>query len=205
MTEDLETVKISRGTFSRLQEMGVPLVDTPESIIVELLEYYENNQASARCQAATETEETHKLEAESGDLVFSSSNLPDLLHTKIKRAVVDGERVDCGMWQMMLVFLLEKAYEICGNGEDVISICNVLQIVEGKSHKNGWHYIHGLDLSFRTVCANRACRQIDDLARTIRAQVTLHIVWRDKDRAAYRGKTARLELGDGAGNETQGP
>jgi len=200
--EDYEKIALSRTTFSRLQGIGEPLVDTAESVIIKLLDFYDNQTAPSP-QMADETEECFTATERASDLVFFPGSLPRLLHAKIKRVIVDGEQQDCDCWQDVVEFLLVKACEKHENVEHVISLCKApnrkLRVVRGERGMPGWRYIGRVDLSFRRIDADGCCLQIDALASAIGVRVTLDIQWLQIDKADYPGRDARLELGYSAG------
>src|SRR5271170_598125 len=89
--------ELSKATFARLQKHAVPLIDTLETVVNRILDFYERENSPVRKKAPSEER-----------LRFSPTTVPDLRHTKIISARLDGEELDVN-WNSLLVSAIRKS------------------------------------------------------------------------------------------------
>ena len=178
------TVDIERRTFERLQEHAKPFVDTPDAVI--------NRALDALDRATPHAEPDLEPQTASSDWISLDANdpLPDLRHTRILAAAVDGNRVKAN-WNNVLRQVLVLALEVVGGLDELRCRCAV-NLVSGVKEDEGYRYVAEADFSFQGVNANAAANAVVALAKDVGLTLELDFEWRPKPQAAYPGRRARL-------------
>ena len=91
----MPTVEISDATFRRLQAHAKPLVDTTDSVIDRLLDYFEDAHPDTPA-GTTAVEDPARL------IRFAPHDLPSLTHTKLRKAVFDGRELARPNWNELV-------------------------------------------------------------------------------------------------------
>lgn len=179
-------VELSDATFSRLQNLAVPLVDkTAEDVINKLVSFYEEKQAAQASTAPRQTSEPLKQ--------FGPSNLPQLTHTKILSAKVDGIQLPKTNWNGLLLDLIRRARDRLTNGEQPNRLI-IVNFVPGKKDDEGYKFIPEVDLSVQGQDANNAARGACHIARQLGLSLEVDFLWRNKEKAEHPGETGRLSV-----------
>jgi hypothetical protein len=179
-------IAIDQSTFERLQRHAKPFVDTPDTVVNRALDALERRKGPASAQASTS----------SGQRRIDPQDLPNLRHTKILQASLDGNRVTKPNWNMLLERVLNRA-TIGGADRDELSELCPVNMVQGRKEDEGYRYLEELDVSIQGMSANDACRALVVAAQSIAIQVEIVVMWRAKEGAAFPGEKARLHIASG--------
>lgn len=180
------TITMSDETFSMLQALAKPFVDTPESVISALAE------AELGRRGRTSNGNAH-AEIQPESILKLSPDAPDnLAHTRILSAKVDGRPLHRPKWNGMLDYLHTLGRERLGTFE-ALRHASGANLREGRYEENGYRYVPDADLSIQGVDANLAWDHSLRLARELEIPIQLKIEWRDKEDAAHPGREAILE------------
>lgn len=176
-------VTIEQSTFERLQRHAKPLVDTPNSVIVRALNALDEKETSG---AASQ-------DPTAGIMEFSPKGpLPDVMHTRMLAASIDGQSVTAN-WNHVLRCLLLRAMERYGDIDQLRRRCAV-NIVPGMKDDEGYRYLPQAGVSYQGVNANAAASAIVALANDLGIALDVNFQWRDKMQAAHRGRRARIRI-----------
>jgi hypothetical protein len=180
------TITVSDETFSMLQALAKPFVDTPESVIATLAEAELERRGQARNgdpAGAVRNKEIVPLSPDAPD---------DLTHTRLLSAKIDGQPLHRPKWNGVLDHMHILARERMGSFEALRRVSGA-NLREGKYEESGYRYLPDADLSIQGVDANLAWDHSLRLARALKVPIQLRIEWRDKEGAAHPGKEALLE------------
>lgn len=174
------TIELSDSTHSRLVELMGP-DDTTESAVLRLLDFYGvqmGNSGGALPQRAAENE-----------LRFKGVETPDLTHTSVLMAQIDGLELPRAKWNTILSHLAVTAFK--KGAADVTSLV-ISGIAPGKRTDSGYKFYPEANISIQGQDANDAWRLSLALANRLNADLLVECVWRNKEKAAYPGKKAVL-------------
>jgi hypothetical protein len=173
-------VELSKHTFARLQKHAVPLVDSIETVVARVLDFYERGMAtSARTLAAD-----YKLK-------YSLSNVPDLKHTKIISAQLDGVELENVNWNSLLIQAVWKA-GITSKKPDELKRLIIANFVIGQKEDEGYRFFPRVGISIQGQDANSAAKAAFHIAHQRGWKLNIEFLWRDKEGAARPGKMAFL-------------
>ena len=180
----MPTVDIEQRTFERLQEHAEPFIDTPDAVI--------NRALDALARATPHTELEHEPQTISADWMSLNANdpLPDLTHTRMLAAAVDGSHVKAN-WNNVLRQVLVLAHKKVGNLDELGRRCSV-NLVAGVKNDEGYRHVAEAGISFQGLNANAAANAVVALARDVGMALKLDFEWRRKPHAAHPGRRARL-------------
>lgn len=162
----MAVIRISDETFDRLKDIAEPLVDTPNKVINRLLDFYQNK---------------NQLEPNSSTIEkFDPEQPPDLKFSKILEATVSyGVSYSACNWNQLNRLAIKIIYESWADpgyctieddderismAFDIINMPNV-NVRRGYYDLDGYHYDPEINVSIQNVEANRAWKNIYDLAR----------------------------------------
>ena len=172
-------IPIEKSTFERLQQHAKPLVDTPDSVIVRALD------------ALDQSIPTRERSVEA--MTFGPSGpLPDVKHTRMLAASIDGRSVKSN-WNNVLRFMLIRAKDHYGDFEQLRRRCAV-NIVPRAKGDDGYRHLPQAGLSYQGVNANAAANAIVALAKDIGAALDVDFEWRDKEQAAHPGRRGQIQV-----------
>jgi hypothetical protein len=174
-------VRISDLTFGRLQKHAVPFVDTPETVISKILEFYESH---GHQQSSTPKDRLHVTGG-----VFDPDNHPDLHHTRIIAAEFDGRQASG--WNELVRVAHARAMEHFRTFEALRS-ASLSNISSGQRNVEGFHYAPEIDISIQYADANMAWRNALHLARKLSCAIHAEFEWRNKKGAALPGQSGVL-------------
>ena len=172
-------IAIEQSTFERLQQHASPLVDTPDSVIARALD--------ALDQSRRTQERGLDIMA-----IGPSVPLPDVKHTRMLAASIDGQSVKSN-WNNVLRLMLIRAKEHYGDFEHLRRRCAV-NIVPRAKDDDGYVHLPQAGLSYQGVNANAAANAMVALAKDIGAALDVDFEWRDKEQAAHPGRRARIQI-----------
>ena len=179
------SVELSSATFSRLQNHAVPLVDTIETVINRLIDAYETKGNTPSQGSGGET----KIK------VFNPSAPPDLTHTKVLSAMVNGSTLGHGQdnWNGVLNAVVHLAWAQASS-TDAFKKLMAVNFVDGQKTDEGYRFLADLGISVQGQDANGAWRGVAHIAKKLGLPVTVTFAWREKAGAAFPGVTGSLAL-----------
>lgn len=186
-------IELSDSTFSRLQAHAVPLVDSPETMILRLLDAYEGKR-----EEGEEAQQSGPRDVRD----FDPFNPPDLTHTKVLTAMFAGSVVEPaethwnGLMNAAVRFAFTKA-----QGREALAKLILINFAIGKKEDEGYRLLEGTGLSVQGQDANSAWRAVAHIARRLGPSVNVIFVWRHNERAAFPGVTGQMRI---AGTTTAG-
>lgn len=175
-------IELSEATFARLERLAVPFVDkTAEDVIIKLANFYEARQATQAPPVSNQRAEPLKR--------FSASSLPDLTHTKILSARIDGIQLPKITWNGLLLDLVRRTRDRLTNGEKPNRLI-IVNFVPGRKEDEGYKFLPDVGLSIQGQDANNAARGACHIARQLGLSIEVEFLWRAKEGAAHPGETA---------------
>src|ERR1700679_3459198 len=99
MEAKMDRVDLSSETFSRLQKHAVPLIDTLETVIARLLDFYEDAERSTQ---VTSSEAAPKAKM-ARRRAYGLADMPDLKHTKLLSVQLDDQEIENINWNGLLL------------------------------------------------------------------------------------------------------
>src|SRR5262245_34810025 len=124
-------IDISDATFSRLQGYATPLVDSVETALIKVLDLADF--------ASTGGTKPHVNSA--------TLSAPDLTHTALKSATVDGKAlppVACN-WNGVMMWVAEEAAKHLPKGKHIADLI-VVNHVQGQKEDNGYKFLPSLGI-----------------------------------------------------------
>ena len=208
----IRKIEVSLETYDRLQRRAVPFEDSPDSVIVRLLDESstEGNGRPAGEPAVNETDgggdaasgsgpalsvQGFGAEAEIDVAVDDAFNPPSLKHTKMLRAEVDGGEVRKANWTSVRQAVVAMALDRGGyNLRRLLEVCP-MNAVETRKNNEGYTYYEDLGVSIQGQDANHAWQATAAVARALGVGVMVWFQWRTKPDAAHPGKWGLLTIG----------
>jgi len=182
----MQQIDISDSDYKYLQSLAVPFEDTPATILSKVLEKYKEMD----CELEVETPQTRMSLHENS--IFSMKNLPNVSFTKIRSASISGIKCKTLNWNNILEEMIEKALHV--NDFESVRKKLSLQMKKGKFTESGYRFIESLDISFQGVDAQRACKNISELAAHLGLTVEITLLWDDKPKAQFPGEEGTLRF-----------
>jgi hypothetical protein len=179
-------ITLSDETFSMLQALAQPFVDTPESVISVLAK------AELERMGRTGSDGSCGRTGQKQVLRLSPDSHADLTHTRLLSATVDGRPIHRPKWNGLLDHLHILARQRLGSF-DTLRRASGANIREGRYEEDGYRYLPEADLSIQGVDANLACDHSLTLARALKTPIQLRVEWRKKEGAAHPGEEATIE------------
>jgi hypothetical protein len=179
-------VQIADETLARLQKLAIPLVDTADTVINRIIDAYENG--SARYTGEKLAEIAYKGRP------FDAASPPDLTHTKVLSAKLDGSALAKGAnWNGLLKQAIRLAKQRTKSIDDLKRLVIVNHVV-GQKDDEGYEYLADAGLSVQGQDAKAAWRGTAHIARQLGISVEVVFLWRHKEKAAFPGETGRLAV-----------
>ena len=182
----MQKVTLEQATFERLQLHAKPLVDTIDTVVNRALDALERDIPIPPSQPLRQPAMVPERE-------FDWRTPPDVSHTRLSDAVLQGQRIDRPNWILLLKQMLMLAMERVSDFDAVRSICPV-NMVRGRKDDEGYRYLSDIDLSFQGASANDSLRALVTVARGLGVEFEIGFSWRQKENAAYPGEKARLKV-----------
>jgi len=114
---------------------------------------------------------------------------PDLRYTVITEGRMGSE--SCRKWNHLVRAGIEIAHTR-GNTHHELSQWLTANVVKGAVRDRGFHHVDAAGVSFQGMDANRAWENALILARKLSVKVEVRFSWRNKEGAAFPGKTGIL-------------
>ncbi len=181
------SVELSPGTFTRLQGRAVPLVDSIETVINRLIDYYESKEGAP--DSATTPGKHENIRQ------FNPSAPPDLTHTKVLEIEFRGKSLEQGQknWNGLLNAAVRAAKSAAKSTAEFKKLL-VVNFVDGQKNDEGYRYLSDVGISVQGQDANGAWKGACHIAQQLGYPLTTTFVWREKDGAAFPGMTGRLTV-----------
>ncbi len=188
-------VELSSPTFRRLQKLATPLVDTIETVINRLLDQHEQENLQHRMSreldpASKPAALNHPVSPPTDAATFDPASPPDLRHTKVLSARLDGSDVDAS-WNALLVEAIKRAR---ARGHEELRRVVIVNYVRGRKEDEGYKYLADVGISVQGQDANGAWRGTFHIAQQLGLGLEVDFVWRHKDGAARPGEFGTLRL-----------
>ena len=176
-------IAVKQSTFERLQRHAEPLVDTADKIVNRALDALEQSGGHAAVERGPSISERW----------IDPNDLPNLTHTKVLDASLDGDILAKPNWNQILENILIRAMKRLADFGSLRKHCPV-NMVQGRKENEGYRYLSEIDLSVQGQPANEACRALVNAAQSLGFELEVTFEWRSKEGAAYPGERARLSL-----------
>ena len=198
------TIEVSQKTYDRLQQKAVPFEDTPDAVIIRLL-----NESAAKGDGSPPLGvglisnggvAANIPHLPGGDLdvdvaIDDPFDPPSLKHTKVFRAEVDGREVAKANWTIVRQSVVAIALGQANNNlRRLLEVCP-MNAVDGIKKDEGYTYYENLGVSIQGQDANHAWQAAAAPARALGVSVKVWFQWRTKPDAAYPGKWGLLRIG----------
>lgn len=175
---------IQDSTFERLQRHAKPLIDTLDTVINRALDALEQIEGHPALGSEGSGEAERRIDPRA---------LPELTHTKVLDASIDGEPMARANWNLLLEAMLRHAMKRVGTFDKLRKLCPV-NMVKGRKEDEGFSYLSDIDVSVQGQDSNGACRAVVTAAQGLGIAVEIGFMWRLKESAAYPGERARLQV-----------
>jgi len=182
----MRSIEIQDSTFSRLQALAEPLVDTVETVIVRLLDQAESADNIPAALRRARSDESVRI--------IDPASLPNMIHSKVVGASVNGKRPPKINWNSVLNTMLREGMKKSNNFQALYRIAGI-NMVEGYKTDDGFSYLDGIDISVQGQDSNHACRAAVAIAEEIGVTLDLEVLWRNKPGAAYPGEHGQIRIG----------
>jgi hypothetical protein len=179
-------VQIADETLARLQKLAIPLVDTVDTVINRIVDAYENDRA--KDTGAKPAELAYKGRA------FDAANPPDLTHTKVLSARLDGTALaKSANWNGLLKQAIRLAKQRSKSIDELKRLVIVNHVI-GQKDDEGYEFLADAGLSVQGQDAKAAWRGTAHIAQQLGITVEVIFLWRHKNKAAFPGETGRLAV-----------
>lgn len=179
-------IAIENSTFERLQRHARPLLDTPDTVVNRALDALEKN-----------SELVSKRDSPLQHRQIDPRKLPDLKHTKVLDATLNGEQIVRPNWNRLVEQVLRRAREQFPDFDDLRKVC-LVNMVRGRKEDEGYRYFSEMDISIQGLSANNACAALVNSVPSLDVQLDFTFRWRSKEGADFPGEVAHLTLGSTA-------
>jgi hypothetical protein len=177
-------IAIADATLARLQKHAVPLLDTFDTIINRIVDAYEAHNGEGTVAAASEPVDTTRT--------FEASSPPDLTHTKVLSAKLDGSPLAKGVnWNGLLKQAVGLAKSRVKTSDELKRLV-IVNFVPGKKDGDGYEYLPDAAVSVQGQDANNAWRGTLHIAQQLGVSVEVVFLWRHKEKAAFPGESGRF-------------
>ena len=181
-----KVIKIEQATFRRLGQHAETF-ESEDALINRILDAFEKQHPKPKPTPRDPREKFRDLE------IISEKNLPDLKHTKIIRALVDGVPIQKLAWRYVLDQVListeKQNYDISQIARRVS-----LNIVTGFRKGKGYTYIEDINISVQGMSANKTCQASIQIAQKIGVEIDIRFQWNFKDKAQRPGEFGRIKI-----------
>jgi hypothetical protein len=174
------SINVTDPTFARLQKFAKPLIDTPESVIIRLMDAFEKRQSVSPPNGAKE---------------YGVGAAPNLTHTKVLSIELNG--AECPKsetnWNRLLDDVINQAAKKL---KDVTALKELLVVnhVIGKKEDQGYRYLATAGISVQGQDANSAWKAVAHIIKSMNFSCRVIFMWYDNDKAAHPGQTGKFTL-----------
>jgi hypothetical protein len=182
---EMRQVEIFDPDYQRLQDIAVPFVDTPATVIARLLDEHIRTSGAAGEAATASTSGTDAL-------VFGPESVPPLTHTKVMSAIFDQQAAHKPTWDSLVRAALIRTKRSYATVEELRRVSGA-NIVAGFKDDEGYKPLDGHGFSFQGVSAEDAIKVVLRCARALRCPFSVEFVWRDKEGAHRPGRRGLIQ------------
>lgn len=182
-------IRISTETFSMLQKVAQPLVDTPDSAIRKALVAYLEMQSSDST-TGTSRNSVPTLPHAHGVMTFDPDTPPDLTHASFKTGFVADRPVD--KWNRLLIEAHAKAFESVGKDIAALQRISEANIRQEETTEAGFKPVNDFGFSVQGVESNKAWSISRGLAKKFGFPISIEFRWQQKEGAAFPGQAGRI-------------
>ena len=181
----MRQIEIFDPDYQRLQDIAVPFVDTPATVIARLLdEHGPLNGAVGEAVAASG--------GDTDALIFGPESVPPLTHTKVMSAIFDQQAAQKPTWDALVRAALIRTKRSYATVEELRRVSGA-NIVAGSKDDEGYKPLNGNGFSFQGVSAEDAIKIVLRCARALRCPFSVEFVWRDKEGAHRPGRRGIIQ------------
>jgi hypothetical protein len=184
-------VTVQPSTYERLEKHAKAFVDTPETVILRALDALEAAKGEDAPVNGRGPEPERRIDPRA---------LPNLTHTKVLDASIDGKAIAKPNWNLLLEEMVRRAMKRAGSLEKVRQLCPV-NMMKGRKEDEGYSYLPDIDVSVQGQDANGACRAIVTAAQGLGVALEIGFMWRLKEAAAHPGEHARIVVANSRARE----
>lgn len=182
----MPSVMLSEKSFNELKSLAEPFVDTPESLIAELI--------SAEVQRRGKSiaiPGSPKSNGSSGRRLSPDTH-ESLKHTRLLAAAVGDREIHRPKWNSLRDYLHVVGLKKLGSFVELRKASGA-NIRQGKYEEDGYKYLPDADISIQGADANLAWSQSLRLARALGVRLQVEFEWRNKSDAAHPGEIGTIE------------
>lgn len=176
----MKSIQISNELYRRFEKLGVPFVDTHESLMDRLISFGEIHSQSLQDQA-----KSGRVLSEQ-KLSFSFSEPPNMTHTQILSWKLNGKALRQKTWNNIIEELLCILHE---QNIDILHQSSV-NVKKGNIRDKGYKHIPEIGVSYQGLSAEDAFRAIKEFSEKYKLDVSIRFYWRDKPNAQFPGTEA---------------
>lgn len=193
-------IEIQQATFERLQHHAKPLIDTFDTVInqaLDALELEDKNLSSTKKmhKPSDDLPNSEDDDLSNEVLTFAYRKLPNVRHSKILEASIDGVSVYKPNWQSLVSNLIVRAmkkYNV--NFDELCDHCKGVKMFDGKRNDRGFVYYPEIKISIQRMGANVACGALKAISHRLELDLKIDFEWRNKEGAVHPGERGRLDF-----------
>ncbi|MGL4310312.1 MAG: T4SS efffector SepA family protein [Paracoccaceae bacterium] len=185
----MKTINISDESYAFLQDDAKAFVETEPAMVLSRLI---GEVLSFRAEKAEPHPIDKKQKGPSTSVLLSKApNLPDVSHTEVLDARINGAFIKNRSWQHALVAAVDAAI---ADGADVTEVVGRLSVkhLEGTTEMSGYYFSKAAGISLQGASANRILKQVYKLAEAYHLDIEIDWRWYGKPEAAYPGKSGKF-------------
>jgi hypothetical protein len=178
-------IEVSDETFSGLQALAMPFVDTPDAVIAKLLHSSDADSAPALAP---------KVPSTLGIIEFPASKVPSLKFAVVKSYSVGGKVFDSGVYWSSLIADLLRACATRGIRPEALALAMKTPVCVGEFHAAGYQFVSEAGVSFQQLNSDRSFEQAYLLSKF--GGVPFEVTWRwgNDAKASYPGKMGHVSV-----------
>ena len=177
-------INVSNETFERFKNLATPFEDTPESLLIKLMNKFEGNQF----------QEHHSENPKNKEIISLSPNdLSKLRHTKLLAAKFGDIKPNKCYWNSIAQLALTKVLDKTGGDVYELQRVSGANVTPGRKIDEGYTFIASHNFSCQGVNAINAAGIVIRCAEFLECDVYLEFAWHIKDEAHKPGKRASIQ------------
>lgn len=181
----MPTITLSDGTYAKVKAHAEPLVDSADSVISRIFDFYATHNA-ANGLGVSQSQSTKP------SIVTLAVGSRELTHTRLLTATVDGVQLYRPDWNSLARDLHVMAKKRLGSF-DVVRAATSANLRQDRFEENGFRYLPEAEFSIQGCDANNSCECAFRLAKAMRISLRVTFEWRERNDAAYPGQTGVIE------------